>query len=288
MIIGQEPFTRQKLEHWEHMTKDDAEYHAEKNANLRFMLAASIIKNMLLRHAERIGLKPQDIRVLDVGCGWGKVAIPLFDAGFQVTAIDISASMVDLLNKKKGNRDIQTGVCDITTTPVETLGTFDIIVMSQVIVHYKNSWEEFLTTVANFLAPGGCLVFEIRNFEFLQNIAGLLGQRPDILYRKVNRLLNPNSDGSHLHHGIHKKEMEIFAANNGFEITEATQIHPLMSQFATISLLEEKQQDYFNKFDEFCTSPHVIAFIQWLQKSFEHALPSAMSEETFYILKKQH
>lgn len=286
MTIGSDNFTRGKLNGWTRMTEYDAEYHADTNASLRFMLAATIMKNMLLNHTQATGRKPQDIQVLDVGCGWGKVTIPLHDAGFQVVGTDISPAMIALLHNKKGKRDIPASVCDITQASPEELGTYDIIVMSQVLVHYKNSWEEFLTSVSRFLKPKGCLVFEMRNFEFLQNMGCMLNQRPDQFYRYCNNIMSPNTDGSHLHHGLHRQEMETFAAKQGFSLTDCRQLHPVFSHFFTVGILQEKQADFFKTYDKFCSSPQVIAFLQWLQGSFEHQLPPSMAEETFYLLEK--
>lgn len=268
------------------MSADAVLYHAQQNTQLRFMMASSIIKNMLLAQAERTGRPPQETTVLDVGCGWGKVAFPLHDAGFQVTALDISAAMIDLLHQKKGARAIQTIVGDMSCLDPQQAGTFDCIVMSQVLVHYKNSWEEFLRIVTRFLAPGGCLVFEMRNFEFLQTLANIYGQRPDMFYRHYYSIGNPSADGSHVLHGIHSHEMTNFAEHNGFSIVDTRQIHPLLSHMANITLQGEQFPEFFEKFDNYCTSPQVISFIQWLQTSFEHALPPAMSEESFYLLQK--
>lgn len=286
-IIGKEPFTRDKLDSWTNMSPAAALDHAEQNKHLRFMMASSIIKNILLSHTARIGRKPQEIKVLDVGCGWGKVAIPLHDAGFQVTAIDISPAMIQLLQKKKGARNIQAQVCDITTVDPQQLGKFDYIIMSQILGHYKNSWEEFLNATSRYLASGGCLVFEMRNFEFLHTLANIYGQHPDNFYRQYYGLVSHGSDGSHLHHGLHSHEMADFAARNGFTIAERRQIHPLLSHMANIMLQGEKHSEFFEKFDSYCESPQVIAFIQWLQTSFEHTLPPAMSEESFYLLQKK-
>lgn len=285
-IIGNEPFTRGKLDSWTNMSTDAVLYHAQQNTQLRFMMASSIIKNMLLAQAERTGRTPQQTTVLDVGCGWGKVAFPLHDAGFRVTALDISPAMIALLHEKKGPRDIQTIVGDISTMKPQQGEQYDCIVMSQVLVHYKNSWEEFLNIVARFLAPGGCLVFEMRNFEFLQTLANVYRQRPDVFYRQYYGLASPDSDGSHVLHGIHSHEMTNFAAHNGFNIADTRQIHPLLSHMANITLQGENFTEFFEKFDNYCTSPQVISFIQWLQTSFEHTLPPAMSEESFYLLQK--
>jgi SAM-dependent methyltransferase len=46
--------------------------------------------------------------ILDVGAGTGRLAIPLSQAGFQVTAVDASRGMLDVLKRKDTNKLITT------------------------------------------------------------------------------------------------------------------------------------------------------------------------------------
>src|SRR3982751_6899693 len=42
-------------------------------------------------------------RLLDIGCGTGKSFLPMLERGWQVTACDISPSMLELAEAKAGN-----------------------------------------------------------------------------------------------------------------------------------------------------------------------------------------
>ena len=54
----------------------------------------------LLPELERHGLRQGHL--LDIGCGTGKSFIPMLERGWEVTACDISASMVELARAKVG------------------------------------------------------------------------------------------------------------------------------------------------------------------------------------------
>jgi SAM-dependent methyltransferase len=66
-------------------------------------------------------------RVLELGIGTGRVAIPLLDAGCSVHGVDASPAMVDRLREKAGDR-ITVTLADFTEVPVE--GTFDVALLA--------------------------------------------------------------------------------------------------------------------------------------------------------------
>lgn len=73
-------------------------------------------------------LLPKGAKVLDLGCGDGRNAIPLAEAGFYVTAVDISQAGVGKLQTLSEDRGlfIQTVVADIGTYRIQ--GEYDLIV----------------------------------------------------------------------------------------------------------------------------------------------------------------
>jgi SAM-dependent methyltransferase len=64
-------------------------------------------------------------RVLDVGCGAGRVALHLQERGHDVVAIDVSPGAVEVA-RRRGIRDVR--LCSIDDVD-ESLGAFDTIVM---------------------------------------------------------------------------------------------------------------------------------------------------------------
>lgn len=66
-------------------------------------------------------------RVLELGIGTGRLAIPLLDAGLEVHGIDASDAMVAKLRAKAGDR-IPVTVADYTDVPVD--GAYDVVLLA--------------------------------------------------------------------------------------------------------------------------------------------------------------
>jgi SAM-dependent methyltransferase len=60
----------------------------------------------------------QGVRVLELGVGTGRVALPLAARGVGVVGIDASQAMVSRLRSKPGGQDIEVTIGDMATTPL--------------------------------------------------------------------------------------------------------------------------------------------------------------------------
>ncbi|MGC1850865.1 MAG: class I SAM-dependent methyltransferase [Solirubrobacterales bacterium] len=99
-------------------------------------------------------------RLLDVGCGTGKSFLPMLERGWEVTACDISPSMLEVARTKVGNA-VQLSVADMRELPV--FGEFDLVWCLDDAVNYLLSGEEFREALSGMranLAPGGLLMFD--------------------------------------------------------------------------------------------------------------------------------
>lgn len=100
-------------------------------------------------------------RLLDVACGTGKSFIPMLDWGWEVTACDVSASMVALAQGKVGDR-AKLSVADMRELP--TLGEFDLVWCIDDAVNYLLSTEEMeraLSGMRRNLSPEGLMLFDL-------------------------------------------------------------------------------------------------------------------------------
>jgi SAM-dependent methyltransferase len=100
-------------------------------------------------------------RLLDVGCGTGKSFLPMLRRGWEVTACDISPSMLDLARAKAGPA-AQLSVADMRELPV--FGEFDLVWCLDDAVNYLLSGEELERALGGMranLAPGGLLMFDV-------------------------------------------------------------------------------------------------------------------------------
>ena len=117
----------------------------------------------LLPELERHGLRRGHL--LDVGCGTGKSFIPMLERGWEVTACDISASMVELARAKVGEA-AALSVADMRDLPA--FGEFELVWALDDAVNYLLSAEELEQALSGMranLAPGGLLMFDVNTLQ---------------------------------------------------------------------------------------------------------------------------
>jgi SAM-dependent methyltransferase len=117
----------------------------------------------LLPELRRHGLRGH--RLLDVGCGTGKSFLPMLERGWDVTACDISPSMLELARAKAGDA-ARLSVADMRELP--QLGEFDLVWALDDAVNYLLSPEEMgeaLRGMRANLAPGGLLLFDVNTLR---------------------------------------------------------------------------------------------------------------------------
>lgn len=104
-------------------------------------------------------------RLLDVGCGTGKSFLPMLKRGWEVTACDISPSMLALAQAKAGGA-AQLSVADMRELP--KFGEFDLVWALDDAINYLLSAEELgeaLSGMQANLGPGGLLMFDVNTLQ---------------------------------------------------------------------------------------------------------------------------
>jgi SAM-dependent methyltransferase len=117
----------------------------------------------LMPELERHGLRGR--RLLDVGCGTGKSFLPMLKRDWEVTACDISPSMIELARTKVGGA-AQLSVADMRELP--KFGEFDLVWCLDDAVNYLLGAEELeraLRGMAANLAPTGLLLFDVNTIH---------------------------------------------------------------------------------------------------------------------------
>lgn len=93
-------------------------------------------------------------KILDVGAGTGRLSVLLAGGGAEVTAIDVSESMLKILSKK--NRKIKIMIGDAENLPFAE-NSFDAVTAAFLIVHLKEP-KYFFDEAYRVLRAGGQLL----------------------------------------------------------------------------------------------------------------------------------
>lgn len=112
------------------------------------------IVNFLTRFAE-------NGKVLELGVGTGRLALPLAERGLDVWGIDSSARIVEQLRAKKGGLDVNVRIGDLADVGVP--GAFQLIFVSFntfFLLTNQADQARCLHNVADHLDPGGAFVVE--------------------------------------------------------------------------------------------------------------------------------
>ncbi len=127
--------------------------HAGKT--LEENLAAELRIKHWVSCAARI-LKPYG-SVLDIGCGYGRVAGSFCDAGYSYTGLDISDVAIEAARQSEPRGRYLLG-SPLTETFHER---FDLVCVLYVFVHFvdDSDWLALINRISNWLTPGGGLLF---------------------------------------------------------------------------------------------------------------------------------
>jgi SAM-dependent methyltransferase len=110
--------------------------------------------------AAAAGLGPQS-RMLDIGAGTGRVAIPFASCCGQVVGIDVAHSMLANLQTKAAGQPIPTIVADACRMPFRER-RFDAVVVAR-LLYLVPAWLEMLDEALRVLKPGGHVLHEWGN-----------------------------------------------------------------------------------------------------------------------------
>jgi SAM-dependent methyltransferase len=108
--------------------------------------------------------------VLELGCGTGRIAVPLAAAGHDVTAVDIDPAMLERARRRADEagaaaRDrIEFVQADLLGLELPSAGTFRLALIalnSLFLLASRSSQREAFATMARHLAPGGLAVVDI-------------------------------------------------------------------------------------------------------------------------------
>ena len=121
------------------------------------------------------------LRILDVGGGGGRVAIPLAQDGHDVTVIDISAEALELLGARNGAA-IEVGHSDLMSYTASA--TYDVTLVIDTLKYISEvPTAEVFGKVNALLEPGGLIIIaEINEGSWRNRLSERMGRRSGFEY----------------------------------------------------------------------------------------------------------
>ncbi len=118
---------------------------------------------------ELLGL-PVGSRVLDLACGWGRHAVPLAQAGYEVTGLDLSRHLLAEAQEYAGRAGVEVRWVRGDMREIGWEGEFDAVLSLFSSLGYWLSDEEDLRVLRGArraLRPGGCILLETMHRDSL-------------------------------------------------------------------------------------------------------------------------
>ena len=99
------------------------------------------------------------LRVVDLGCGEGELAVRLATAGAaEVIAVDLSASMLSRAREHPSVRYVQSDIATFDL-PADSVD----LVVSSLALHYVKDFNALVARIARWLSPAGQFTFSIEH-----------------------------------------------------------------------------------------------------------------------------
>ena len=128
-------------------------------------------------------------KILDLGCGTGRILIPLLEKGLNIVGCEPSKTMRETLQAKLNKKIISTAIYEYYAHQITPIGTFDIILLiDNVFQHYLTQKEqvEALKVLYSSLNVSGLVIFDFANYF------NLIGKFQRVDFRKTS-LSNKNT-----------------------------------------------------------------------------------------------
>jgi len=146
------------------------------------------------------GLIRRGSRVLDVGCGYGRVALPLARLGYRVDGIDVSPEMIEAARQAAREESLEVGLSlgSMTRLPSEDAAYDAVICLWSAFNELLDESEQRAATreMRRVLRPGGLLLIEGRPYhepteaEIAEGLRRGPGHRVE--WGLVDGILNPH------------------------------------------------------------------------------------------------
>ncbi|MEU6909843.1 class I SAM-dependent methyltransferase [Streptomyces coeruleorubidus] len=175
---------------------------------------------------------PVGARILELGSGVGRMTHALLERGFEVTAVDESAEM---LERVRGARTI--------CSPIEDLALaekFDVVLLASFLVHAGDAEVRrgLLRTCVRHVAEGGCVLIQREGEDYHTNVPRERVDPSGFTVRVVSS--EPVGDG-------------VNSVRAEYEFPDAVWTHTFRARPLTTALFEEALEETGLRVDQYLT-----------------------------------
>ena len=120
--------------------------------------------HFVVTKAKIIQKQPSEIKILDLACGTGRLAIKLAQMGFQVTGADLSEDMLTIAEQRARAANVDVPFIQTDMRNLEGLDQYDLICCFDDSLNYLIDQKDLQTTfkaVYDHLNPDGQFLFDV-------------------------------------------------------------------------------------------------------------------------------
>jgi SAM-dependent methyltransferase len=181
-------------------------------------LAGTPLLDLDLRFAERHFPTPG--RLVDLGCGTGRLLVPFARRGFSCLGVDLSDAMLDVVREKAEQEGLnidrlKANLVELDPLPAASFDYAACLFSTLGMIRERDNRARFLSHVRRILRPGGVFVLHAHNAGFRFGRVGRRGPEPG------DRTMPQHCGGAELTlHHYTRRELVGELAAAGFRVRE--------------------------------------------------------------------
>ena len=233
--------------------------------------------DLFLRYVRRYA--SPGAKILDVGCGTGLLAAPLYDDGYRVVACDTSQAMLDRAAVHFGSRDIELRLGSAFDLPAED-AEFDMVISRMVMPHFPD-WIGILREKARVTRADGNVFFDFGNREHLLSAAQSPGHYPEFPYG------NDVDTPENFYAVASEDDMKTAAADCGLRVLSIVPHGLLLNNMHLWKAVGRQGIDEFNaKLEELLQDEKARELVLLVEESFMPHMPKQMAYGSLIVLRR--